>query len=306
MTQTVNLMVYMVHLLINSGKISHPFRICGVDSTELAAVCSPRPLATVTLPNKKKVRIYAELDADCGKRRKKRDKSEYVVGYRVHTLVAFDAKTGANYPVISMVAPANHHDKLFLPQLVALAHAMGVQMEVITADEPRHGVVDPEQNEQINQEYGVRVITAASEKVSLPEHVDAKTRAVYMDGNCETPMRYLGRTEIGHEYGCDGQDCFHAPLCRKWREFPLDSGYFGQIPQQVAGVDKVVDVRKDMERCFNLAKHRERLEPLRVKSQHSTLVAATFSHMATMLLEIVETRKTPKKEERPKQLKMNF
>jgi hypothetical protein len=35
-------------------------------------------------------------------------------------------------------------------------------------------------------------------------------------------------------------------------------------------------------------------------------VAATFSHMATLLLEIVETRKTLKKEECPKQLKMNF
>ena len=302
-TQTVNLMVYMVHLLIDSGKISHPFRVCGVDSTELAAVCSPRPLSTVTLGKGKKVRIYAELDADCGKRRKKRDKSDYVVGYRVHTLVAFDAQSGANYPIVSMVAPANHHDKLFLPQLVALAHAMGAHMDIITADE---GYLDPEQNEQINQEYGVRVITAASEKVNLPEHVDVKTRAVYMDGNCETPMRYLGRTEIGHEYGCNGQDCFHAPLCPRYREIPLDSGYFGQIPEQVAGVNKVVEVRKHMERCFNLAKHREGLEPLRVKSQRSTLVAATFSHMATLLLEIVETRKTPKKEERPKQLKMTF
>ena len=301
--QTVNLMVYMVHLLVNSGKIAYPFGICGVDSTELAAICSPRPLATVTLPNNKKVRIYAELDADCGKRRKKRDKSDYVVGYRVHTLVAFDAQSGANYPIVSMVAPANHHDKLFLPQLVALAHAMGLHMDIITADE---GYLDPEQNEQINQEYGVRVITAASEKVNLPEHVDAETRAVYMDGSCETPMRYLGRTEIGHEYRCNGKDCFHAPRCRQWREIPLDSGYFGQIPEPVAGVNKVVEVRKHMERCFNLAKHREGLEPLRVKSQHSTLVAATFSHMATLLLEIVETRKTPKKEESPKQLKMTF
>ena len=176
-------------------------------------------------------------------------------------------------------------------------------MDIITADE---GYLDPEQNEQINQEYGVRVITAASEKVNLPEHVDVKTRAVYMDGNCEIPMRYLGRTEIGHEYGCNDQDCFHAPLCPRYREIPLDSGYFGQIPEQVAGVNEVVEVRKHMERCFNLAKHREGLEPLRVKSQRSTLVAATFSHMATLLLEIVETRKTPKKEERPKQLKMTF
>jgi len=299
--QTVNLMIYMVHLLVNSGKISHPFRVCGIDSTELAAVCSPRPLATVTLPNNKKVRIYAELDADCGKRRKKRDKSEYVVGYRVHTLVAFDANSGANYPIVSMVAPANHHDNLFLPQLVALAHAMGLHMDVITADE---GYLDAEQNEQINQEYGVRVITPASEKVNLPAYVDAETRAVYLHGNCEVPMRYLGRTEKGHEYGCNSQDCFHAPLCPQYREIPLDSGYFGQIPAQVEGVNKVVEVRKHMERCFNLAKHREGLEPLRVKSQHSTLVAATFSHMATLLLEIVETRKTPKKKESPKQLNM--
>ena len=298
-TQMVNLTVYMMHLLVKSGMISHPFRICGIDSTDLAAITCPRPLATVTLPKGKKVRIYAELDTDCGKRRKKRDKSEYFVGYRLHTLVAFDARTGAHYPIVNLMAPANHHDNLFLPQLVAFAHAMGLRMDIITADE---GYIDPEQNEEINKKYGVRVIAPASEKVNPPEHVDAESGAVYMNGSCETAMRYLGRTETGHEFGCNDQACFHAPRCLQCREIPLDSGLFGQIPDQIEQVNDVRDIRKNMERCFNLAKHREGLEPLRVKSQHAAMAAATFAQMATLLLEIVGTRRTPKKEEKPIQL----
>jgi len=68
--QMLNLITYVVYLLIKAGRISHPFSICGIDSTELAALCSPVPLATVTV-GKKKVRIYSELDADCGKLKKK-------------------------------------------------------------------------------------------------------------------------------------------------------------------------------------------------------------------------------------------
>jgi hypothetical protein len=300
-TQLINLTVYMVHLLVQSGKISHPFRICGIDSTEIAAVTCTRPLATVTLPKGKKVRIYAELDADCGKRRKKRDKSEYFVGYRLHTLVAFDAQTGAHYPIVNLVAPGNHHDNLFLPQLVAFAHAMGLDMDIITADE---GYLDTEQNETVYREYGVRVIAPVSARVHLPEHIDEHTGAVYMNENCETAMIYLGRTETGHEFGCNCDDCFYAPCCSQRREIPLDGGLFGQIPDHVEQVHQVRDTRKHMERYFNLAKHREGLEPLRVKSQHATMAAATFAQMATLLLEIVETRKTPKKEEKPIQLSL--
>lgn len=300
-TQLINLTVYMVHLLVKSGRISHPFRICGIDSTDLAAITCPRPLVTVKLANGKRVRIYAELDADCGKRRRKRDKSEYFVGYRVHTLVAFNADTGANYPIVNLMAPANHHDNLFLPQLIAFAYAMGLRMDIITADE---GYLDTEQNEEVNKKYGVRVIAPASEKVNPPEHVGAEGGEVYINGNCETAMRYLGRTETGHEFGCNNQACFHAPSCLQSREIPLDSGLFGQIPDQVEQVNDVRDIRKNMERCFNLAKHREGLEPLRVKSQDSAMAAATFSQMATLLLEIVGTRRTPKKEEKPIQLKI--
>lgn len=299
--QLVNLSVYMVHLLVKNGKVSNHFGICGIDSTDLAAITCPRPLATVMLPNKRTVRIYAELDADCGKRRKKRDKSEYFVGYRLHTLVAFDAQTGANYPVANLMAPANHHDNLFLPQLVGFAHAMGLRMDIITADE---AYLDTEQNEEIYKKYGVRVIGPASEKVNPPEHVDAKSGAVYMSGSCGTAMHYLGRTETGHEFGCNDPGCFHAPNCPRFREIPLDTGLFGQIPDQVEQVNDVRDIRKHMERCFNLAKHREGLEPLRVKSQHAAMTAATFAQMATLLLEIVGTRRTPKKEGKPIQLKM--
>jgi hypothetical protein len=42
---------------------------------------------------------------------------------------------------------------------------------------------------------------------------------------------------------------------------PLDAGLFGQVPDQVYGVEQARNIRKIMERCFNLLKYREGLEP---------------------------------------------
>ena len=301
-SQQMNLMVYVIHLLIKNGRIDHPFQICGVDSSDLAVVCRPYPVAKIKI-GEKTVRIYSELDADCGKRRKKRDKSDFFVGYRVHTLVAIDPATGHNYPLLSLVAPGNHHDNLFLTQLLCFGQALGLEVQVITADE---GYTDAQQNEKIRKKYGVTVIAPASAKTALPEHVDPQSHAVYMNGNCEIPMAYAGRTETGHEFSCtvNAHECFHAPTCLRSREIELDSGLFGQIPDQVEGVDQVRGLRKNMERVYNLLKHREGLEPLRVRSQHAVMSAVTFAQMATLLLEIADTRRTPQEQQAvPKQLR---
>jgi hypothetical protein len=301
-THLVNLMVYITHLLVKEINLPYPFQICGVDSTDLASSCCPVPLATLTV-GKKKVRIYDELDADCGKRRKKRNKSEYFVGYRLHSLNVIDPHRGQNYPLLSLVAPANHHDNLLLPQLVAFGQAMGLNIQVITAD-AAYG--DAEQNQKIKKEYGVTVVTSPSQKVKTPEHVDPDRRHVFMDDYCETPMRYLGTTETGHEFGCDAgpQECFRAPLCPQCRELPFDSGQFGQLPDVLEEVDQIRKLRKHMERSYNLFKHRAGLEHLRLKSQRSVMAAVTFVHLATVLIEIATHHQTAKKEQRPRQLRL--
>ena len=299
-TQMLNLMVYVTHLLLKEVKIPQPLQICGVDSSDLASSCGPVPLATLTV-GAKKVRIYSELDADCGKRRKKRNKSEYFVGYRLHTLVVLDPQNGHHYPLLSMVAPANHHDKLFLPQLVAFAGAMGLSLQVITAD-AAYG--DAAQNQHIKQEHGVTVITPPNKTVKTPEQVDPKRRQVFCDDYCEIPMRYLGTTETGHEFGCDASPhvCFRAPLCPQGREIPFDSGQFGQLPDIFPEVDQARLLRKHMERSYNLLKHRAGLEHLRLKSQPVVQAAATVAHLATVLAAMAAPHRLAGKEKRPKQL----
>jgi hypothetical protein len=292
-SQMVNLSVYVIYLMIQSGKISHPVSVCGVDSTELAVRCNPMPLAMLEIGGNK---IYSELDADCGKRRKKRDKSDYFVGYRLHTIVAIDPETHQTYPLISLTAPGNHHDNLFLPQLVALSRAMGLDIKVITADE---AYADVEQLESIQQEYGVTVITTPDGHVKIPDHVDEKGAAVYMNGTCEIPMVYMGRTETGHEFKCSDKahECPLSDGCAKYREIPMDARYFGQIPDQVKGVEDIRNIRKHAERPFNLLKNREGLSHLKITSQQGVMVASTFAQITTLLLEIVGTRRTKKKEE---------
>jgi len=186
----------------------------------------------------KKVRIYSELDADCGKRRKKRNKSEYFAGYRLHTLVVLDPQTG-------------HH-----------------------------------------------------KTVKTPEHVDPKRRQVFCDAYCEIPLRYLGSTDSGHEFGCDASphECFRAPLCPQGREIPFDSGQFGQMPDILPEVNRVRLLRKHMERSYNLFKHRAGLEHLRLKSHPVVQAAATVAHLATVLAAIAAHHHQAGKEKRPKQL----
>ncbi|MHC4184006.1 MAG: transposase [Planctomycetota bacterium] len=294
-SQTVNIMVYVIHLFLKSGKLGTNHAIYGIDSSELPVICNTRPLASVKVGDKK-VKIYANLDVDCGKRRSKRDKSEYFVGFRIHTLTAINPKTGHSYPLMSLIAPGNHHDNLFLPYLISLGKAIGLDLKIVTADE---GYTDAEQNELIRKQHGVTVVTPPDQKVKIPEHVDNETQSVYINKWCEVPMAYLGKTDEGeHEFKCDANTggCIHSVNCHKYRNIPVDAGIFGQIPEQVEGVDDVKDLRNNLERAFNLLKHREGLEPLRVKSQHGTMTVATFANIANLLLEIVATRKTETKE----------
>jgi hypothetical protein len=302
-SQLVNLLVYIIHLFLKSGRLNSRFVVHGVDSAELAAVCNPTPLATIEAGKNKQVRIYAELDADCGTRRKKRDKSAYFVGYRLHTLTAINPQTGHSYPLISLIAPGNHHDNLFLTQLIQLGQAIGLELKVVIADE---GYGDAADHEAIQTGHGITVITPPKSKIKLPKNVDPLTQAVYQDKWCEHPMIYLGKTEAGlHEFSCNASpgECIRYLTCHQHREIPTDSGIFGQIPAQIEGVEELNNLRKNLERPFNLLKHREGLEPVRVRSQQGLMAVATFANMANLLLEIVATRKTKRKENRQLQLK---
>jgi hypothetical protein len=266
------------------------FKLDGV----LAAICNPHPIAIIKLPNGKKVRFYNELDADCGKRRKKRDKSDYFIVYRLHTLTVINPLTGHNCPLLTLAAPANHHDSQFSAQLVDLAQAIGLDLSLVVGDDA-YG--DPLTTEEIYQEHGVRVVTPPRPAVKSPEHVAESGHQVFAHEFCETPMSYLGHFEEGHEFKCAAEPgaCSHASVCPQFRNIPLDSGLFGQIPELVTEVQQLNKLRKHLERGNNLLKHREGLEKLRIHSMQGLSAVAAFANIATLLIEITGYRKTPVK-----------
>jgi len=98
--QVMNLLLYFLHYFYKSRCLENSV-IHGIDSSELPAEMK-YPLCTVKV-GRNKIRIYSDLDCDCGKRRNKRDKSHYVVGYRLHTLTAINPSTGHSFPLISLV-----------------------------------------------------------------------------------------------------------------------------------------------------------------------------------------------------------
>ena len=284
--QLVNLNVYFLYMLNRQGLLA-PHRLHFVDSTELA-VDRQQLLAKIKVGNKN-IRIYDDIDCDCGKRRSKRDKSIYVVGYRMHTLSAINPDSGHSIPLISVLAPANHHDRHFTMPLIELGKAIGLELRLISADEAY-----PDKDGTILNQTGVRVIAPPNSKVVLPDNVEANTLQVTCDDFCEIAMEYVGSDHQGHEYKCGAEagQCSRALVCPQCRRIDFDSGCFQPVPHATAGVSKVIELRKNGERPFNLIKKREGLEYTRVRGQHNILAQSVFTTAATLLLEISGTRRS--------------
>ncbi len=296
-TQQINLLVYILHHFNQSGLLGDRI-IHGVDSTELANDCR-LPLASIKV-NGKKIKIYNDIDCDCGKRRNKRDKSPYVVGYRLHTLTAIDANTGHSFPLVSILAAANHHDSHFLTFLVNLAQAMGIDVKLVTADEAYH-----DKDGILYADTGVIVTTPPSAKVALPPHVNADSGKVFCNASCEIAMRHIVFEDQTHEYKCGAEisQCSHCQSCPKSRFIPADSGFFQQIPYETKQIKEAHDIRKNCERPFNLLKNQTGLETLRVRSQRATIARCTLSSIAVLLIKMAGLR-TKKKPEKVQQLPM--
>jgi hypothetical protein len=283
--QQVNLLVYILHHFMQSGLLGDNV-LHAVDSTELANECKI-PLATLTVKGQK-IRIYSDIDCDCGKRRNKRDKSVYVIGYRLHTLTAIDAETGHSFPLVSTLAPANHHDSHFLPILVNLAQAMGIELQLITADEAYH-----DKDDSLFDKTGVYLATPPSSTVSTPDYVDEATGAVFCHADCSVPMLHVGYEEQSHEYKCSActGECVLQEICPQYRFVPFDRGLFQRIPYNTNQIQEALDIRKNCERPFNLLKNQTGLETVRVRSQPATAVRSTLSNIAVLLIAMAGTRK---------------
>jgi hypothetical protein len=233
--------------------------------------------------NGKKIRIYKDLDCDCGKRRNKRDKTPYIIGYRMHTLTAIDVKTNDSFPLVSLLAPANHPASLFLKPLIDVAQMLGLEIKLITADEAYH-----DNEGEILESTGVELITPPSQNVVLPDHVDPDDFSVMHSELCETPMLRLGKEGQSHEYKCNAEpgQCEHVASCSKARFIPIDNGVFQSIPTNSEHAEAALDIRKNCERPFNLLKHREGLEQIRVRSQDALITRTTISTIATLFIEM--------------------
>jgi len=301
----LNVMVYFICLFLENKPLS-PSTFYAMDSTEIAAKTSPYPLFKMKLGDKW-IRVYQDIDADVGTRRPKRDKATFVVGYRLHTLTVIDAQNEIAYPLLSILAPANHHDSNFLELLVAFAKNIGLNLTIVTTDQA-YG--DRDELEYIHNKHNVIILNAPKELTQLPKHVDATTYAVRKNASCSVDMVYAGcDPQYGHEFHCQAQagDCPFEGSCNKFRHIPVDTGVFGKIPYFLDDAQKMVAMRKVAERPFNLIKHRDGLEPLRTKGIHNSTVVATMANIATLVIEIAGHRKKVKTNKEPdKNLKFEF
>jgi hypothetical protein len=295
-------MVYFICLFLEKASLSSS-TFYAVDSTELAAKVSPYPLFKLKIGDQY-IRFYQDLDADVGSRRPKRDRSKFIVGYRLHTLTVIDADNEMAYPLLSLLAPANHHDSNFLSYLVEFGKRIGLPLNIIAADQA-YG--QAEETTELQNKHHVTILNTPKELTKLPEHVDEQTYEVYRHSYCSVAMEYRGKDEsFKHEFHCQAQpgECPLQGSCDKIRLIPVDSGAFGQIPSFFPEAQRINQMRKVVERPFNLIKHRDGLEPLRSKGIENSTFVAGVANITTLLIEIAGYRK--KKKNKDVQISLPF
>ena len=295
--QQLNLLVYVLSHFYDSD-LSGDHVIYGADGSDLAAKITTHPLATITVMingKKEKISVYNQLDVDCGERRNKSDKSKFYVGYKMHTLCAINPGTGMAYPLFSLLAPANHHDKNFLAPLLAFAKAIGIDIKLVVCDEGYDGA-----DRALMKKNNLSIITPPRKRVTIPENVEVSSGkvSVLCHEHCEVPMEYLGREEDNHEYRCGSVngDCPFELNCPKTRLIALDNGQFGALPKTEEISTQLDNLRKVIERPFNYLKHRNGIDRITVKSHHATQVVETIATIAVLLIELSGQRKEEKKQ----------
>ena len=178
--------------------------------------------------------------------------------------------------------------------MIRLAQALGIDMELITADQAYH-----DKDGSILEETGVYVVAPSSEKAKLPDNILESPVRVTCNDLCEIPMTILGTSQGGHEFKCGANpcECIFESTCSKSRTIKFDKGYFQPMPLFLDSSQQAIDIRKNCERPFNLMKNREGLEQKRVRSQHGVVVRSTFTTIATLWIEIAGTRHKSKKKD---------
>lgn len=293
LSMRINLMVYIMYLFQDSGRLTQR-GVYALDSTDVATQINPRPLAKVEMPDGSFIRFYGDLDADCGSRRKKRDKSDKFVGYRVHTLCVVDSETEVAFPMLSLAVAANHHDSQMLQTLVAIAQAIGLDIKILLGDDA-YG--DLKVQEALCRD-GVSLLTPDRESTPAPEGVDSVTGEVTLYSECTYPMRWDGfDIDAGaHLFVCgdDNCDCFFQPICIKERHVPLDLGVLRPIPTCTGVAEDVMELRKVTERPFNLMKHMDGIEPCRMRNMTTVSSQVVISQIAGLFRAIAGARSLPK------------
>ena len=309
LSMRVNLVVWMLHHFLRSDHVGERV-VHMLDSTDVAIPVNPYTLVEMDMPDGTKLRLYADLDCDCGRRRKKRDRSARFVGYRVHTLSVTDVETGIAFPMLSLAVAANHHDLPVMEPLLALAQAIGLDLKLLVRDQ---GYASAPIQEKLRREHGILLITPSEKKALTPEDVEPDTGAVFCHGACETPMAWLGHDdETGeHVFHCERDDhaCPFDASCPKERLLKLDTGLFGPIPTCVPNLDKANTLRKVCERPFNLMKHVDGLETRWYRSHKSVQAQLVFSQMIGLFKVLAGQRsqaKTETNEAQPTQEALPF
>lgn len=241
------------------------------DATDIESPTSNKVVETVIdRETGKERKIFHDGDAAVGRRAKKKNKSEFFIGFKKHTISVFLPDENISLPLCSIVKPANVHDSLVVEEMVKLAKSQKIPVRIITADLAYH---DAGKTKKLWVNYGVALITGKKSNTVLPDEVDDNCAPTCDAGKALVWDRFENESK-SHCYVCPlsrPAECFHYPVCllEKWIPMDVHPIMFAPIPWHTSLSGMIRDARKYVEGVFGRQKCNDNLSNITLKGTNN-------------------------------------
>jgi len=252
--------------LEEKGKLGE-MKVYLTDATDIESPTSFKVIDKEIDPETGKERkIFNDRDAAVGKRAKKKNKNQFFIGFKKHTISLLIPDENISLPLCSIVKPANVPECMVLEDLVKLAKSQKIPMNILTADLAYH---DAGKTKELWVNYGVALITDKKSNTVLPDEVDDNC-APTCDMDRDLLWAGFDNESKSHCYVCPlsrPEECFHYPGCplEKWISMDVHPIIFGPIPFHTSLSKKIRDARKYVESVFGRQKNNDNLSDITLK-----------------------------------------
>jgi hypothetical protein len=230
-------------------------------------------------------KTFSDNDATIGWQSETPKRKDKFLGYRKHTVLAYDPDKNKRLPIVTTAQPANKADIEIIEELLKLCKG---KLDILIVD---RAVYDFEQINKWYLLYGIFVTVRPKINAVLPDYSLSDTGTPCCP-QMDEPLdwSHFDREDNTHIYHCIASDCIYEHECLRQFEIPMSQhpALLGVLPSHTRIGRLLLSLRKLIEPEFGVQTLWTRLKSLPFRRLHNFKLLAQLIDTVCMLRKLAQ------------------